>query len=136
MRQFAQLLSLHSCSLLQASTAYRCYSVPTAKRLRLLLLGQARELGGLYLLALALLALLPLSLGQLRLLERLEPSQLLCRDVNLLAEPAASAVGCARAASASACCRTNSTASSATRDRLGAGHDVIGGRCCLGALAR
>ena len=62
MRQFAQLLSLHSCSLLQASTAYRCYSVPTAKRLRLLLLGQARELGGLYLLALALLALLPLSL--------------------------------------------------------------------------
>ena len=83
MRQFAQLLSLHSCSLLQASTAYRCYSVPTAKRLRLLLLGQARELGGLYLLALALLALLPLSLGQLRLLERLEPSQLLCRDLNL-----------------------------------------------------
>ena len=65
MRQFAQLLSLHSCSLLQASTAYRCYSVPTAKRVRLLLLGQARELGGLYLLALALLALLPLSLGQL-----------------------------------------------------------------------
>ena len=86
MRQFAQLLSLHSCSLLQASTAYRCYSVPTAKRLRLLLLGQARKLGGLCLLAPCSPSSRFCPLGQLRLLERLEPSQLLCRDLNLLAE--------------------------------------------------